>query len=69
MAIIKHDLPFSFVKYDGGKDVFNYVNPNIKLISKNTITFDVWKIYLNEKEYVKDELVRILGRVCLTFDL
>ena len=68
-AIIKHDLPFSFVEYDGVRNVLKYLHPNMKLISRNISTSDVCKIYLNEKENVKDELAKILSRVCLTFDL
>ena len=69
MAIIKHDLLLSFVEYDGVRSVFKYLNPDVKLISRNTASSDVWKIYLNEKANVKDELAKISGRACLTSDL
>ena len=69
LAIIKHDLPFSFVEYDGFRDVFKYSNRDVKLISRNIVTSNVWKFYLNEKENVKNELAKISGRVCLTSDL
>ena len=68
-AIIKHDLPFSFVKYDGVRDVFMYLNPNVKLIFRNMVAPNVWKIYLNEKENFKNEFAKIPRRVCLTSDL
>lgn len=41
-AIIKHDLPFSFVEYKGVNDVFRYLNTEVKFISKNTIAKKVW---------------------------
>ncbi|KAI5648609.1 hypothetical protein M9H77_34614 [Catharanthus roseus] len=43
LAIIKHDLPFSFVEYEGIRDIFTYVNLDVKYISRNTATSDVWK--------------------------
>ena len=60
---------FSLVKYDGVKDIFKYLNPNVKMISRNIIVLDVLKVYLNEKESLKDELAKILGKVCFTLDL
>ena len=69
LAIIKHDFHFSFVEYDAIRDVLKYLNPNVKLISRNTIAFDVFKVCSNEKEGLKDELAKFSIRICLTPDL
>lgn len=31
IAIVKHDLPFQFVEYDGVKKCFSYLNPDINM--------------------------------------
>ncbi|KAL3649079.1 hypothetical protein CASFOL_005482 [Castilleja foliolosa] len=40
-AIIKHDLPFSFVEYEGIRDLLTYCNPDVKVYSRNTAASDV----------------------------
>ena len=44
-AIIKHNLPFSFVEYEAIRKVFSYLNSNIKHISRNTSKPNVLKLY------------------------
>ena len=44
-AIIKHNLPFNFVEYEGIRRVFSYLNLDVKHISKNTSKADVLKLY------------------------
>ena len=44
-AIIKHNLPFTFVEYKGIRKVFNYLNSDVKHVSKNTSKTDVLKLY------------------------
>ena len=53
-AIIKHNLPFSFVEYEGIRKVFSYLNSNVKHISKNTSKADVLKLYKKEKDDFKN---------------
>ena len=43
-AIIKHNLQFSFVEYEGIRKVLSYLNSYIKHISKNTSKVDVLKL-------------------------
>ncbi|KAF7821077.1 putative AC transposase [Senna tora] len=57
MAIIRHDLPFSFVEYEGVREMFKYCNPDVKFITRNTAVADVWKVYKSKKESLKQELV------------
>ena len=69
VAIIKHNLPFSFVEYEGIRKVFSYLNSDIKHISRNTSKTDVLKLYKKENDDVKNKLKSISGRICLTSDL
>ncbi|KAF7821320.1 zinc finger BED domain-containing protein RICESLEEPER 2-like [Senna tora] len=69
MAIIKHDLPFSFVEYEGVREIFKYCNPDVKFITRNTAVADVWKVYVSRKESLKQELDKIPSRICLTSDV
>ena len=68
-AIIKHNLPFNFVEYEGIRKVFSYLNSDVKHISKNTSKVDILKLYKKEKDDVKNKLKSIPGRTCLTSDL
>ena len=68
-AIIKHNLPFSFVEYDGIRKVFRYLNSDVKHISRNTSKPNVLKLYKKENDDVKNKLKSIPGRICLTSDL
>ena len=68
-AIIKHNLPFSFVEYEGIRKVFSYLNSDIKHIFRNTSKTDVLKLYKKENDDVKNKLKPISGRICLTSDL
>ena len=68
-AIIKHNLPFSFVEYEGIRKVFSYLNSNVKHIFRNTSKIDVLKLYKKEKDDVKNKLKSVPGRICLTSDL
>ena len=55
-AIIKHNLPFSFVEYEGIRKVFNYLNLDVKHINRNTSKVNVLKLYKKEKDGVKNKL-------------
>ncbi|XP_060200821.1 zinc finger BED domain-containing protein RICESLEEPER 2-like [Lycium barbarum] len=67
-AIIKHDLPYSFVEYDGIITWTNYVSPEVIMPSRNTSVVDVQKVYFKEKEKLRQVLAKIPNRVCLTSD-
>ncbi|XP_050378393.1 zinc finger BED domain-containing protein RICESLEEPER 2-like [Argentina anserina] len=68
-AIIKHDLPFSFVEYEGIRAVFDYVCPSLRLPCRNTVKAHVSKLYESEKSKVQNMLSCARGRICLTSDL
>jgi hypothetical protein len=67
--VIKHDLPFRFVKYDGWRDMIKYLHPDAPLISRNTLKADLKNLHMREKQKVKVMLNGCPGRICLTSDL
>ena len=67
-ALIMHDLPFSFVEYEGIRDIFRYLHPDIQLMSRNTAKSDAVKLYKKEKSRIKNLLEDAPGRVSFTFD-
>ncbi|XP_050373044.1 zinc finger BED domain-containing protein RICESLEEPER 2-like [Argentina anserina] len=68
-AIVRHDLPFSFVEYEGIRDVFQYISPQLTLPSRNTVKAHVLKTYDSEKVKLKNLLSSAKGRISLTADL
>ncbi|XP_019241756.1 PREDICTED: zinc finger BED domain-containing protein RICESLEEPER 2-like [Nicotiana attenuata] len=67
-AVIKHNLPYSFVEYDRIKSWVNYISPDVKMPSRNICVADVKKVYVREKEKLKQILAKIPNKVCLTSD-
>ena len=43
--IVRHELPFLLVEYEGVRECLAYLNPNVKHITKNTYKADVLKLY------------------------
>ncbi|XP_059435370.1 zinc finger BED domain-containing protein RICESLEEPER 2-like [Corylus avellana] len=68
-SVIKHDLLFSYVKYDGVRAVHQYLSANVPFISRNAGKTDLVKMYLREKQRVKSMLNACPRRICLTSDL
>ena len=56
MTIVKHELPFQFVDYEGVRILHSYLCDEIKHISRNTAKADVLKMYRREKNKLKDWL-------------
>ncbi|XP_027768504.1 zinc finger BED domain-containing protein DAYSLEEPER-like [Solanum pennellii] len=67
-AIIKHNLSYSFVEYDGIRNWINYISPDVVMPCRNTEVADIRKMHIREKEKLKQELAKISNRVCLTSD-
>jgi hypothetical protein len=68
-AIIKHELPFWFVEYDGIREMTRYLHRDVPLISRNTVKADLVKMHLLEKQKVKSLLNVCTGRISLTSDM
>lgn len=69
MAIVKHDLPFQVMDYEGIRALFSYVCDDIKLITRNIVKSDVLSLYKREKDRLKILIKSIMGRISLTSDL
>ena len=67
-VVVRHELPFQFVEYEGIRDCFTYLNSEVKVVSRNTIRSDVLKMYRMEKVKIRDALSCVPGRICLTSD-
>ncbi|KAL2902030.1 putative AC transposase [Bienertia sinuspersici] len=67
-AIVRHDLPFQFVEYDGIKKCFSYLHPDFKSVTRNTIKADILKMYKRDKEKMRVELGEVSGKISLTSD-
>ena len=68
-AVIQHDLPFSYVEYDGIRKFFKYISPSFPVISRNTLVSDINKLYSVEKSKLKEVLANTPHRICLTSDV
>jgi hypothetical protein len=68
-SVIKHELPFRFVKYDGIREMIKYLRSDAPLISRNTLKADLRNLHLREKQKVKYILNVCPGRIYLTSDL
>jgi len=69
VAIIEHDLPFSFVEYRRIREAFAYANSSIEEWSRNIAAADVLKIFEREKTKLRKILSEIPGKIYLTTDL
>ena len=66
--IVRHELPFLLVEYEGVRDVHEYLNPDVKHITRNTCKADMFKLYQRSKCRIKELLSTCPGRVSLTAD-
>jgi hypothetical protein len=67
--VIKHDLLFSYVEYDGVREMYRYLRSDVSLISRNATKVDLVKMHMMEKQKVKSILNVCPGRISLTYDL
>ncbi|GJS97037.1 zinc finger BED domain-containing protein RICESLEEPER 2-like protein [Tanacetum coccineum] len=67
-AVARHDLPFSFTKYEGVRDVFKYLEPDVTHITRNTTKADMLKLHGVESKRLRHELLSCPSKICLTFN-
>lgn len=67
-AIVKHDLPLSFVEYDGIRALLSYLQPEIAHISRNTARLDIRKMHADYIAKITKQMKHAPGRICLTSD-
>lgn len=68
MTVLKYNYPFGYAEHQGNIDIYLYLNPIMKLVSRNTVKFIILKMY-DRKKIFTDELAVIPSRVCLTLDM
>uniref|UniRef100_A0A151UI99 AC transposase n=1 Tax=Cajanus cajan TaxID=3821 RepID=A0A151UI99_CAJCA len=68
MAIIQHGLPYNFVQYKWIKELLIYLNPEVRVPSRNTAVSNVSKKFHEHKERVKVAMHKSHSRICLTSD-
>uniref|UniRef100_A0A7C9EH65 hAT-like transposase RNase-H fold domain-containing protein n=1 Tax=Opuntia streptacantha TaxID=393608 RepID=A0A7C9EH65_OPUST len=66
--IVRHELPFSVVEYEGVRECLVYLNSDVKHITRNTCKADVFKLYQKGKSKVMDLLSYSPSRISLTSD-
>lgn len=49
-AVVRHNLPLSFVEYEGVREAFLYANPSATLVSRNTLKSDIIALYKHERK-------------------
>ncbi|KAH9671169.1 BED-type domain-containing protein [Citrus sinensis] len=69
VVIVKHGLPFQFVKFDAIRTCFEFLNSDIQNISRNTAKANILKAYNAERLRIKAMLGEVPGRICFTSDL
>nr|GMD39199.1 zinc finger BED domain-containing protein RICESLEEPER 2-like [Ipomoea batatas] len=69
VAIVEHDCLFAFAEYPGFRKYHKLLNPDAPMIFRNNLVSDINKLYLKEKNKLKQVLTSIPNRICLTYDL
>ena len=67
--IIIDELPFSFVEKEGFQQYSRQLEPNFDLPSRRTLAGDVYKLFWDEKQKLKNFFVSNKQRVCITTDV
>ncbi|XP_028805076.1 zinc finger BED domain-containing protein RICESLEEPER 2-like [Neltuma alba] len=68
MAIIEHDLPYSFFESKRMMELQKYLNPDFEHVSRETAMSYVCEFYISQKGKLKQIMSRSPSRICLTFD-
>ncbi|KAH9698266.1 BED-type domain-containing protein [Citrus sinensis] len=66
--IIIDELPFSFVEKEGFQQYSKQLEPNFDLPSRRTLARDVYKLFCDEKQKLRNFFVSNKQRVCITID-
>ncbi|VFQ64350.1 unnamed protein product [Cuscuta campestris] len=67
--IVLHEYPLSSVDHIGFRRYSASLNPEFKVLSRNTIKADILKAFNEEKSFLKKRLSSIEGRVAITTDM
>nr|GLL29204.1 zinc finger BED domain-containing protein RICESLEEPER 2-like [Ipomoea trifida] len=58
MAIIYHDLQYSWVEYTWVRELHKYLNADYKFISRNTTALDVYMFYDKRKRQIEECVIK-----------
>ena len=64
--VVKHELPFEFVVYDGVRVMLAYLNLDVKFLSRNTSRNDLIKSFAREKVKLRVFLESFPRRIAFT---
>uniref|UniRef100_A0A803MY82 BED-type domain-containing protein n=1 Tax=Chenopodium quinoa TaxID=63459 RepID=A0A803MY82_CHEQI len=67
--VILHEYPLSIVEHIGFRRFVHSLNPNFKIISRNTLKSDIMKMFFTEKANLKKFFDGHEGRVAITTDM
>ncbi|KAK9922447.1 hypothetical protein M0R45_030911 [Rubus argutus] len=67
--IVKHEYPLSIVDHDGFKSFCHSLQPLFRVVSRNTIKRDIFKIFEYEKERTMNLLSTNSSRIAITTDM
>ena len=67
--IILHEYPISMVDYEGFREYSNSLQPLFKVITRNTIRFDIFKIFEDEKKKTMKSFEHNKNRIAITTDM
>uniref|UniRef100_A0A803MEP2 BED-type domain-containing protein n=1 Tax=Chenopodium quinoa TaxID=63459 RepID=A0A803MEP2_CHEQI len=67
--VILHEYPLSIVEHIGFRRFVHSLNPNFKIISRNTLKSDIMKMFFTEKANLKKLFDGHEGRVAITTDM
>nr|KYP74117.1 Putative AC transposase [Cajanus cajan] len=62
------ELPFRCIKHETFHEFLSIVAPSLNVISYTTLARDIYKLWDNEKEKLKEFISQNCQRVCLTID-
>jgi hypothetical protein len=68
-SVIKHDLPFRYVEYEGIREMIKYLHPDAPLIYRNILKADLKNLHMREKKKVKFMLNGCPKMICLTSNM
>jgi hypothetical protein len=61
--VVLHELPFSFVEYDGFRSYSLSLNPLAESVSRNTIKSNIVEAFKNQRRSIRDMLMGFNCRV------
>ena len=67
--IIKHNYPFNMVDHEFFKIFCNSLNPNFKVVSRNTIRVDILNVHKIEKDKLYNLLEGLSCKITITTDI